>query len=502
MIIKRKEISDISVEKSLFCGKVLKAGVLAALILAMSIGVGVSTGDNPYLVDTYTVGDGQQIDKVIVPGKPSETLAPVVPETTMLLKNLPSVPAYKWSYGCSATSGAMMAGYYDNNGYPDAYTGSTNGGVAPMNNWGWGSTVYPGVTCEENPLSATHCGYDGRITLGHVDDYWIDYGNPGPDPFITGGWPEHAYGDCTGDYMKTNQCNYGNSDASTTFWYFNDGSATHYADLAGAGLHIYDGGCGLQMFFESRGYTVTDMYNQYILGYVSATKGFTFAQYKQEIDAGRPVLIHVKGHTMLGYGYDDATNTVYLHDTWDYNNHAMPWGGTYPHSSGPLQHIGVTVIQLQSLPPVITSCNQAGGEVNQFAPSQSVYAKGSGLESGTNYKIWIQDDPVSEGDSLVPGEDDSGSQENVITDGSGNFGPTEIWAIPGDAPITHHEYDIVVDKQGDGTNTGKYNAASDGIDSATVVGFTAPIPEFTTIAIPVVAILGLLFLFSRRKRKE
>jgi subtilisin family serine protease len=29
-----------------------------------------------------------------------------------------------------------------------------------------------------------------------------------------------------------------------------------------------------------------------------------------------------------------------------------------------------------------------------------------------------------------------------------------------------------------------------------------PIPEFTTIAIPVVAILGLMFLFSRRKRKE
>jgi len=29
-----------------------------------------------------------------------------------------------------------------------------------------------------------------------------------------------------------------------------------------------------------------------------------------------------------------------------------------------------------------------------------------------------------------------------------------------------------------------------------------PIPEFTTIAIPVIAIIGILFLFSRRKRKE
>ena len=73
--------------------------------------------------------------------------------------------------------------------------------------------------------------------------------------------------------------------------------------------------------------------------------GFTFANFKAEIDAGRPVLIQVEGHTMLGFGYDDAGSTIYIHDTWDYADHTMTWGGDY---SG-MTHYGVTVIKLASV---------------------------------------------------------------------------------------------------------------------------------------------------------
>ena len=87
---------------------------------------------------------------------------------------LEHVPAFDWSYGCSATSAAMMAGYYDNTGYPNMYTGPANGGLCPMNNstWGYGKC----------PLSATEQDVDGLPTRGHVDDFWISYGNGGPDP--------------------------------------------------------------------------------------------------------------------------------------------------------------------------------------------------------------------------------------------------------------------------------------------------------------------------------
>jgi hypothetical protein len=45
---------------------------------------------------------------------------------------------------------------------------------------------------------------------------------------------------------------------------------------------------------------------------------------------------------MLGFGYNTEGSVVYIHDTWDYSDHSMPWGGMY----AGLQHFGVTVLQL------------------------------------------------------------------------------------------------------------------------------------------------------------
>ena len=87
------------------------------------------------------------------------------------INSLSNVPAFDWSYGCSATSAAMLFGYYDRTDYGSMYTGATNGGVCPLDNSVWGHTTYPGVTCGECPLSATHNGIDGRAIKGHVDDW-------------------------------------------------------------------------------------------------------------------------------------------------------------------------------------------------------------------------------------------------------------------------------------------------------------------------------------------
>jgi hypothetical protein len=463
----------------------------------------VQQKDNPYLVRTFVDPGGRQIDEIIVPGRPPEIKAKEAkipePNIAMGINSLSNVPAFDWSYGCSATSGAMMAGYYDRTGYSNMYAGSTNGGVCPMDNFVWGQTWWVDEYWSECPLSATHNGIDGRTTLGHVDDYWIDYGNDDEDPFITGEREEHSYGDCTGDYMKTNQYKYGNSDGSTTFYFWTSGAPISDSDLKGLGVHNNDGGYGLKLFFESRGYVVTDMYNQYLLGYNphgpgGPTKlGFTFEQFKQEIDAGRVVMIHVKGHSMVGFGYDDSSESlVYIHDTWDYLDHSMTWGKSYEG----LKHYGVTVIQLQS---VITSCNSDGTEINTFAPAESVYVKGSGLEPNTDYNIWIQDNPVGEGDPLVTEDDDSGAQETVTADENGDFVPTEIWDIPEGASVSQHEYDIVVNK-GTGEVGQTYNAADDGIDSATAVGITAPVPELPTL---ILFSMGLLVLvgYALVKRK-
>ncbi len=86
-----------------------------------------------------------------------------------------------------------------------------------------------------------------------------------------------------------------------------------------------DGTLGRKLFYEARGYTVTDCYNQKTDNMI--TGGFSFAQFKAEIDAGRPVMLNLEGHTIVGVGYDDSSNTVYIHDTWDYMQSHHDLGG-------------------------------------------------------------------------------------------------------------------------------------------------------------------------------
>lgn len=206
------------------------------------------------------------------------------------------------------------------------YTGPTNGGVMPLNNSSWptwsdGSATYPNC-----PLIASKNGVDSRITRGSIDDYWVQYNSTANDPYITGGWIQHTWGDAIGDYMKTSQSAYGNVDGSTAFWNYSDATKLTCAAMPDFSI-TNDGTLGRKLFYEARGYTVTDCYNQRTNNQV--TGGFSFTQFKAEIDAGRPVMLNLEGHTVVGVGYDDATNLVYLHDTWDYANHTMTWGTSY-----------------------------------------------------------------------------------------------------------------------------------------------------------------------------
>ena len=109
---------------------------------------------------------------------------------------------------------------------------------------------------------------------------------------------------------------------------------------------------GLRLFVESRGYQVyhdgTNYQNYTQTIDLRVTGGFSFADFMTEIDAGRPLMVGLLGHSMTGVGYDQPTSTIYFHDTWDNNVHSMVWnpGASY---TG-LDFINVTIIQLVSIP--------------------------------------------------------------------------------------------------------------------------------------------------------
>jgi hypothetical protein len=261
-----------------------------------------------------------------------------------------TVPAYSWIYGCSAVSAAMIAAFYDRNGYSDMYTGPTNSGVMPLDSSSWPVWIDgSGHAYRENPMIASRNELDGRAANGSLDDYWVSSRSAVQDPYITNSWAPHSWGAAIGDYMKTSQSAYGNDDSSTTFYAFQS-SATPLTcnDMVSYRIAKEDGTYGRKLFYEARGYEVGACYSQKTDNTVSG--GFSFAQFKAEIDASRPVLLNLEGHSVVGIGYDDATTTVYIHDTWDYLTHTMTWGGSY----AGMDLFSVSIVNIVT-PPLSTS---------------------------------------------------------------------------------------------------------------------------------------------------
>ena len=190
-----------------------------------------------------------------------------------------------------------------------------------------------------NPLVASKLGLDGRSSRGSIDDYWVQFDSSDLDPYISGSWTQHTLGDAIGDYMQTSQSAFGLGDAYTRFYdnWTNPSAPLMCSDIQAAGY--VDGTLGRELFYQAKGYIVTDCYNQFTDNQYAG--GFSFAQYKTEIDAGRPVMINLEGQSIVGVGYAEP-NTIYIHDTWDDQTHSMAWGGSY---SG-MAMVAVSIVNL------------------------------------------------------------------------------------------------------------------------------------------------------------
>ncbi len=340
--------------------KVLLSRLLVGLLLIViavplpaveAATIPIETADE--FTPTATLADGTEIAVLEInsPPHPSpefaeERAASIVTsldrDTTLV-----NFPSYSWVFGCSAVSAAMIAAYYDNNGYPNMYTGPTNGGVMPITDTGWSSWSDGYITYPNNPLVASHNGVDGLSVRGSIDDYWVSYNSTTSDPYIINSWPPHTWGTAVGDYMKTSQSAYENVDGSTNFYYFESNERLYCSEMEYYGIEQLDGTYGRKLFYEARGYTVdsTNCYAQQTDNKISG--GFSLADFQAEIDAGHPVLINVTGHSMVGFGYSD--DTIYLRNTWSSDPSSTPsmtWGGTYDGR----ELLSVSIVHLEDLP--------------------------------------------------------------------------------------------------------------------------------------------------------
>ena len=300
-------------------------------------------------VDTLRLADGTVLVRQIVNGPPEppagyeeQRQAVALPKAKSPTENAIGLPGSKWVLGCSPGAAADIAGGYDRDIYPFIYKDDTID-FPEMPDMGTWEDV-EGQTYIEHELVATHMGLNGRPTRGTIDNYWVSYDSTAPDPYITNGWTQHDWGEAIGDYMYTSQSAYGNPDGATSYWYNPSGNPVTWEMLQSA--QVPDGTLGLKRFYEARGYAVTEAYNQLTDNVVAG--GFSYAQFKAEIDAGNPVMLGLEGHAIVGIGYNAASNIVYLHDGWDYDTHEMVWGGSY--AGMPLNN--AKIVHLAPPPPI------------------------------------------------------------------------------------------------------------------------------------------------------
>ncbi len=246
---------------------------------------------------------------------------------------LPDPGDYDWWYGCSPTSTGMIIGHYDVGGYNgQSYDNLVPGGQAENSTFGNpGALVNQSIAShghQDDFYNAATYGYD---TGGGPGNGYLESGDDLASPF-------HSF-DSLADFMGTSQDNYANSNGATTFYFFTNGAPFTESDAVTYSITGPSGMYGIGEYIEYAGYDADVLYNQYIDTH-GLTYGFTFAQYMAEIDAGRPVIIQVEGHSMYGYGYDSVAGSLILNDTWAAGPHSMTWGGSYDG----LVHYGVTVL--------------------------------------------------------------------------------------------------------------------------------------------------------------
>ena len=253
--------------------------------------------------------------------------------------NLANVPDYADWYGCSPTAAGMLMGYYDRSGYSgQEYPDLVPGVTAELSNYG-------------NPSAAVN---DIIASPGHIAAFYVADGNSGDDP-DPGSHTSGSF-DCLADFMGTNQDSVGNTDGSTFFYVYNDGSPVTPADIEGLGAEVLaaDGMYGIKEYIEYRGYSYTALKTQKKYGFDgnNPSAGFTYNDFKAEIDAGRPVLVHIEGHSMLGWGYSDSPTpeTIFVRDTWNESDtHTMTWDGIYPAT------LGTPIFFLTTLTPSVSA---------------------------------------------------------------------------------------------------------------------------------------------------
>ena len=262
-----------------------------------------------------------------------------------------TMPEAEYMFGCTPTAVAMVLGYYDLYGYRDADLSNmiegdvdsksrgTDGNAYNMNAF---DTALGRATATESFVSRFHSAGGKETAPSQELKYAFKSDNK---TMKTDVW------DCIADYLGTGQYWRGNENLSTSITYcsleelYDDdrtfeitaGSTKRTVRHVDTAM-LY----GLDLYVQSRGYAMDyEITGSYLVDVAGGN--FTFADYMREIDAGRPVLISIQGHSMTGYGYNADTQEIIFDDCY-VSGRRMKWDGTYRFDQTDRKLQSITVI--------------------------------------------------------------------------------------------------------------------------------------------------------------
>ena len=120
--------------------------------------------------------------------------------------------------------------------------------------------------------------------------------------------------------------------------------------------------------------------------------------------------------------------------------------------------------------PTGEATNSAGVGKDTYTAGEVVYATGSGFVPNTYVDVYVVGDLAWSDGMAIPPDVSPDGIDTVLTDPTGNLGPTPVW-IP---PLTLGEYDMVFDAN----RNGVYDMFIDVVDHPAHPGFViqAPVP--------------------------
>lgn len=373
------------------------------------------------------------------------------------------LPHAVYSYGCTVTAVGMLLAYYDLYGYIDA-----DGSMRDM------SVLIEGnIEIDSRTGYQKNTVYSDNVLLNFIASseyerrFWgvetsdeLNSSYELKNETITG--LNISIWNSLADYLGTGQYYRANADTATSFFPEMNLQEINEAEFP-VKLGIYDLKAayidflyGLSLYVEQRGFHLNQELSRHAR--VDFLEGsFSFEDYMAEIDAGHPVILHITNHSVIGYGYNEATREIIFDDT--YQTGRMEWDGSYLYSGAKRTLETVSVISFdfaESCKYFILDCN--GDSSADFASMKgdnllSIYLNARLI---TEISIPEHHKMIGVGDFNADGKDDLLTQDSngvILVDFSAentDFSPSVLnvlasgWEIAGGGNFDGKEGDDIL----------------------------------------------------------